>query len=48
MASSNYRVEVVVKEVRGYCALGYRPGDGFTIEKSILRVAVGNQYAFTH
>jgi len=31
--SQGYRVEVVVKEVRGSCALGYRPGDGFTIEK---------------
>jgi len=31
--SQGYRVEVVVKEVRGRCALGYRPGDRFTVEK---------------
>jgi len=28
-----YRVEVVVREVRGECALGYRPGDSFTVER---------------
>lgn len=28
-----YRVRISVKEVRGYCALGYRPGDGFVVEK---------------
>ena len=27
-----YRVYVVVKEVRGYCAAGYRPGDTFVVE----------------
>jgi len=27
-----YKIRVVVKEVRGYCALGYKPGDEFTIE----------------
>lgn len=29
---SGYRVRVVVKEVRGSCALGYKPGDEFIIE----------------
>ncbi len=28
-----YRVRVVVEEVRGRCALGYRPGDSFVVEK---------------
>ena len=28
-----YRVRIIVEEVRGYCALGYRPGDSFVIEK---------------
>ena len=26
------RVYVTVKEVRGYCAAGYKPGDAFIIE----------------
>lgn len=30
---TSYRVRVVVKEVRGYCALGLKPGDEFVIEK---------------
>lgn len=29
----SYRVRITVKEVKGYCALGYRPGDSFIIEK---------------
>ena len=29
---SRYRVHVAVKEVQGYCALGYRPGDEFLVE----------------
>ena len=29
---TKYRVIVVVKEVRGYCAAGYKLGDKFTIE----------------
>lgn len=31
-----YAVKVTVREVRGYCALGYRPGDSFTIENYYL------------
>jgi uncharacterized repeat protein (TIGR04076 family) len=31
--SSAYRVRVCVKEVRGSCAMGYRPGDCFVIER---------------
>lgn len=27
-----YRVRVIVKEVYGYCALGYKPGDEFLVE----------------
>jgi len=30
---SHYRIYVVVKEVCGYCAVGYRPGDMFVVEK---------------
>ena len=29
----SYRVKVCVKEVRGMCAMGYRVGDCFTIER---------------
>jgi len=32
-----YRVTVQVKEVRGNCALGYKPGDTFTIEKFYVK-----------
>ena len=28
-----YRVKMIVKEVRGDCALGYKPGDVFEVEK---------------
>jgi uncharacterized repeat protein (TIGR04076 family) len=31
--SSAYRVRVCVKEVRGNCAMGYRPGDCFVVER---------------
>ena len=31
--SLSYRVKVYVKEVRGRCAMGYRLGDCFTIER---------------
>ena len=27
-----YRVRVYVREVRGRCAMGYEPGDRFTVE----------------
>jgi uncharacterized repeat protein (TIGR04076 family) len=29
----SYRVRICVKEVRGKCAMGYEPGDCFTIER---------------
>lgn len=32
-----YRVKVCVKEVRGRCAFGYKPGDCFVIEKYYIR-----------
>jgi uncharacterized repeat protein (TIGR04076 family) len=28
-----YRVRVCVKEVKGDCAMGYKPGDCFTVER---------------
>ena len=28
-----YRVKICVKEVRGYCSMGYKPGDCFLVEK---------------
>lgn len=28
-----YRIYVIVKKVRGYCAAGYKPGDKFVIER---------------
>lgn len=28
-----YRLHVIVKEVHGYCAAGYKPGDEFVIER---------------
>jgi len=37
MASGGYVVEVTVKEVRGFCALGYRPGDGFVVERFYIK-----------
>jgi len=27
----------MVKEVRGFCALGYRPGDGFVVERFYIK-----------
>jgi len=30
--SPSYRVRVCVKEVKGDCAMGYKPGDCFTVE----------------
>lgn len=30
---ASYRVRVTVREVRGYCALGLKPGDEFVIER---------------
>jgi len=33
----HYRVYVTVKEVRGYCAAGYKPGDMFVIEKFYIK-----------
>jgi len=35
----NYRVRVCVKEVRGQCAMGYKPGDCFLVEKYYIRDA---------
>jgi len=32
-----YKVTVQVKEVRGNCALGYKPGDTFTIENFYIK-----------
>ncbi len=32
-----YRVEVIVREVRGYCACNYRVGDRFVIEKFYIK-----------
>jgi len=29
----NYRVRIIVKEVRGCCAVGYNPGDEFIVER---------------
>jgi len=34
-----YRVKVCVKEVRGYCAMNYKPGNCFTVEKYYIRDA---------
>jgi uncharacterized repeat protein (TIGR04076 family) len=28
-----YRVKICVKEVKGECAMGYKPGDCFTVER---------------
>jgi len=41
MASKGYVVEVTVKEVRGFCALGYRPGDGFAVERFYIKETRG-------
>jgi len=32
-----YKVTAQVKELRGNCALGYKPGDTFTIEKFYIK-----------
>lgn len=32
----SYRVHVIVKEVKGHCAAGYKPGDEFIIERFYL------------
>ena len=34
-----YRVVVRAREVRGRCAIGYQPGDAFTIERFYIREA---------
>jgi len=34
-----YRVEVQVREVRGKCTMGYRPGDAFVVEKFYIKDA---------
>jgi len=33
----SYRVKVRVKEVKGKCAIGYKPGECFTVEKYYIR-----------
>ena len=35
----SYGVKVCVKKVKGKCAMGYRPGDCFTVEKYYIRDA---------
>lgn len=37
----SYKVRVCVKEVKSRCALGYRPGECFTVERYYIR-DVGN------
>ena len=32
-----YRVYVIVKEVRGHCVAGYKPGDMFIVEKFYVK-----------
>ncbi len=31
------RIRICVKEVRGYCAAGYKPGDCFELDRFLLR-----------
>ena len=31
-----YQVRVTVKSVKGFCAAGYKPGDFFTIDRSVI------------
>jgi uncharacterized repeat protein (TIGR04076 family) len=31
-----YRVKICAKEVKGECAMGYKPGDCFTVERSYI------------
>ena len=33
----HYRVRITVKEVKGYCAAGYKPGDSFEIEQFYIK-----------
>jgi len=33
----HYRVRITVKEVKGYCAAGYKPGDTFEIEHFYIK-----------
>ncbi|RLG83519.1 MAG: TIGR04076 family protein [Thermoprotei archaeon] len=33
----SYRVKVCVKEVRGKCAMDYKPGECFTVEKYYIK-----------
>jgi hypothetical protein len=40
----SYKVTVQVKEVRGRCALGYKPSDTFTIEKFYVKEAGRSDY----
>lgn len=40
---ASYRVRVTVKEVRGYCAVGYKPGDSFTIERFYIEPSQGTR-----
>ena len=37
MSGKDYVVKIVVKEVRGNCAIGYKPGDSFLVEKYYIR-----------
>ena len=34
---AHYRVYVIVKEIHGYCAANYKPGDMFVIERFYIR-----------
>ena len=34
---TSYRVKMIVKEVRGNCALGYKPGDVFEVERFYIQ-----------
>lgn len=36
-----YSVRVTVKEVRGHCAAGYKPGDSFEVESFYIRPSQG-------
>ena len=40
---SKYRVYVFVKDVRGYCAAGYKPGDMFVIERFYIEPVRGTR-----
>jgi len=33
----SYRAKVYVKEVKGKCAMGYKPGDCFVVEKYFIK-----------